>query len=96
MTRMAITIDARGEIAAICADAPVEIYIVAPHVPHDRVYLWQSADIGPEHIRAAIGGYSIGHADDGSLNLGGIVSARLPPIGPRLSSAGGMAPDDRR
>ena len=35
--RITFTIDERGFIHRICADEEVEVYIVCPDVPHDRV-----------------------------------------------------------
>lgn len=89
--RIAITLDERGDIVSICADQPVEVYTVSPHTPGDRVYLMSEVDIGPQHIRAAIGGYAIGHNRDGTLSDGGPVSPRLPPIKPALSVVGDEA-----
>lgn len=81
--RVAIILNEHGEISSIVSDAPAEIYIVQPNCLRDRVYLY-SQDVGPEHIRAAIGGYPIGHAADGTLDVGLPVSPRLPPISARL------------
>lgn len=83
--RIVITLDQHGEIAAICADAPCEVYINCPHVPADRVYRYD-APIGPEHVRAAIGGYAIGHAADGTLGEGD-GTGKLPPLRPRVGVA---------
>lgn len=83
--RIAITLTEHGEIGSIVSDAPAEVYIVQPNCPRDRVYLY-SQEIGPEHIRSAIGGYSIGHVADGTLDVGLPVSPRLPPIKARLAA----------
>lgn len=77
MNRVCITQDKNGDITGICADEPVEIYFVNPHLPHDRVYLYMAADFGPHHVRAAIGGYPVGHAGDE-------ISPRLPPSKPHI------------
>jgi hypothetical protein len=82
--RIAITLTEHGEIKSIASDAPAEVYIVQPNCPRDRVYLY-SQDVGPEHIRAAIGSYAIGHAADGTLDVGLPVSPKLPPISARLA-----------
>lgn len=82
--RICVTLTEHGEIAAICADAPVDVFIVDPTVPHDRVYQY-GAEIGPQHVRDAIGGYAIGHSADGTLGEGDGTSRR-PPIRPRLAA----------
>jgi len=38
MKRVTFTIDECGFIHRICADEPIEVYIVDPHAPRDRVY----------------------------------------------------------
>ena len=88
MNRLCIVLDKHGQIDEICADEPLEIYWVDPHVPHDRVYLYQSAKIGPQHVREQIGGYAVGHADDGTFG-GDVVSPRLPPSKPSLRGVKG-------
>lgn len=81
MNRICIIQDDRGDITGICADEPIEVYFVNPHLPQDRVYLYSSADFGPQHVRAAIGGYSVGHADD---DVFGGSAPRLPPSKPHI------------
>lgn len=83
-TRIAITLDRNGHIEAICADELVEVFIVDPNVPHDRVYKMGNVEIGPHFLRYAVGCHPIGHAQDGALSTDGPVSPRLPPMKPRL------------
>ncbi len=37
MNRITFTLDKNGHLERICADEEVEVYIVAPKVPRDRV-----------------------------------------------------------
>ena len=83
--RICFVFDENGGISDICADSPIDIYLVEPSRPNDRVYLYGSANFGPEHVRSQIGGYSVGHVMDGTLDVGGTVSPRLPPSKPALS-----------
>jgi hypothetical protein len=83
LNRLTITLTPNGEIDAICADSPLEVYIVAPHVPHDRVYLYGSTQVGPQFVQQQIGGYAVGHAGDGTL--GEFEAAHLPPSKPALT-----------
>lgn len=82
MNRICFVLDKNGELSNIAADAPVEIYIVAPHCIRDRVYLYQSADFGPEKVRELIGGFVVGHINDGMLGIG--EGSKLPPSKPSL------------
>lgn len=82
MNRICIELDKNGEFASIVADAPIDIFIVAPHCKRDRVYLYQSAEFGPEKVRALIGGFPVGHIDDGMLGIG--EGSKLPPSKPAL------------
>ena len=82
MNRLTITLTENGEIGTICADSPLEIYFVCPHVPHDRVYLYGAANIGPEFVREQIGGYSVGHWGDGTF--GEFTDPHKPPSVPGL------------
>lgn len=82
--RLCVTLTEHGEIATICADAPVDVFIVDPKAPADRVYQYEP-EIGPEYVRMEIGGYAIGHAADGTLGEGD-GSGRRPPIKPRLGA----------
>jgi hypothetical protein len=70
--RVAITYNDKGDIVRVCSDAPVEIYEVSPHTPHDRVYLRTRFEIGSNFVDEEIGGYAIGHYRDDHLG-------RLPP-----------------
>ncbi|NGM24156.1 hypothetical protein G3576_29465 [Roseomonas stagni] len=60
MKRITFTMDERGLIHRICADEEVEVYIVGPHVPKDRVYRWSSLRVGPAQVDEEIGGWPIG------------------------------------
>lgn len=60
MNRITITLDKNGHFIRICADEDVEIFIVSPHVPDDRVYLWSSLRVGPHHVDNEIDGWPIG------------------------------------
>jgi hypothetical protein len=70
--RVAITYNDKGDIVRVCSDAPVEIYEVSPHTPHDRVYIRTRFEIGSKFVDEEIGGYPIGHYRDDHLG-------RLPP-----------------
>ena len=63
MKRITFTIDERGFIHRICADEPIEVYIVDPHAPRDRVYRWSSTKIGRKHVNNEIDGWPIGDKD---------------------------------
>jgi hypothetical protein len=63
MKRITFTLDERGLIHRICADEEVEVYIVSPDVPRDRVYRWSSLRVGPEHVDEEIDGWPIGDRD---------------------------------
>lgn len=85
MNRVVITLNHNGELSGICADEPVEIFINCPHVPRDRVYQYGSAEFGPQHVRAAIGGYPVGHIADGTANIAPADgSGKRPPSTPKL------------
>jgi hypothetical protein len=63
MDRITFTLDECGRIVRICADQEVEVYIVCPDVPRDRVYRWSSTQVGPEHVEEEIGGWPIGNRE---------------------------------
>lgn len=63
MKRITFTMDERGLIHRICADEEVEVYIVCPHVPKDRVYRWSSLLVGPAHVDEEIDSWPIGDRD---------------------------------
>ena len=63
MKRITFTMDERGLIERICADEEVEVYIVSPNVPRDRVYRWSLLRVGPEHVDAEIDGWPVGDRD---------------------------------
>ena len=75
MNRICFEIDANGDLVSVASDEPVEVYIVNPKTPADRVYLY-GADIGPHHVQKLIGGYAVGHKDDGIFGGSG---SHLPP-----------------
>lgn len=83
MNRITLTLD-RGNVVKICSDEPVDVYFVDPAVPHDRVYLYGSVEVGPQFVRREIGGYAVGHAHDGTLDVGGPICPRLPPSRPAI------------
>ncbi len=60
MKRITFTMDDRGLIHCICADEEVEVYIVSPSVPKDRVYRWSSLRVGPEKVNEEIDGWPVG------------------------------------
>ena len=82
MNRICIELDKNGEFGGIVADSEIEIYIVSPHTPSDRVYKYGAAKFGPEHVREMIGGFPVGHLMDGTLGLG--EGAKLQPSKPSL------------
>ena len=82
MNRICIILDKDGQFSDIVADSEIEIFIVAPHCPSDRVYKYGAADFGPEHVRKHIGGYAVGHLHDGGLGIGW--ESKLPPSKPAL------------
>ena len=60
MKRITFTMDERGHIRRICADEEIEVYIVCPKTPQDRVYRWGSLHVGPEHVDEDIDGWPVG------------------------------------
>ena len=60
--RITFTMDKRG-LRRICADEEVEVYIVSPHVPRDRVYRWSSLEVGHGHVDEEIDGWPVGDKD---------------------------------
>jgi len=46
MKRITFTMDQRGLIRRICADEEIEVCIVCPEAPRDRVYRWNSLRLG--------------------------------------------------
>ena len=67
MNRIAVTFDPNGDIQQISSDAPVEIFLVDPTAPQDRVYRYEAVKTGPRFVQEQIGGYAVGHAGDGTL-----------------------------
>jgi hypothetical protein len=63
MDRIAITLDENGNVVGIRADAEVEVYLVSPSVPRDRVYRWSSLRVGRDDVDEEIGGWPIGDKD---------------------------------
>ena len=67
--RIAIVINEHGEPIEFAADGEIELLIIAPNCPADRVYRYGSVDIGADRVDALIDGYPIGHANDGLVNV---------------------------
>lgn len=63
MTRIAFVLDGPGNIVRICADEPVEVYIICPHAPLDRVYRWDSLKVGQDAVGKEIDGWPVGDRD---------------------------------
>ena len=63
MDRITITLDENGHVVRICADAEVEVYLVSPHVPRDRVYRRGSLRVGREGVDDEIDGWPVGDKD---------------------------------
>ncbi|WP_426954177.1 hypothetical protein [Muricoccus radiodurans] len=63
MKRITFTVNERGGIARICADEEVEVYIVDPKVPRDRVYRWSSLEVGPDKVDEEIDDWPVGDRD---------------------------------
>ncbi len=63
MNRITFTLDKNGDILRICADEHVEVFIVCPSVPRDRVYRWSSLLAGREGVDDEIAGWPIGDKD---------------------------------
>jgi hypothetical protein len=85
MNRIAISLNAHGEFSGIASDGPVEVFIVDPNCPSDRVYQYESVEVGVQHVQALIVGYAVGHAHDGRL-LEGDGTGRRPPSKPILKA----------
>jgi hypothetical protein len=47
MIRTTFTVDSSERIVRICSDKEVEVYIVDPNIPSDRVYYWRPPRVGP-------------------------------------------------
>lgn len=60
MNRITVTLDEHGIPIRFCADQEVEIFLVHPNVPDDRVYQWSSLRVGEEHVDKEINGWPIG------------------------------------
>jgi hypothetical protein len=84
MNRICIYQDENGGITGIVADEPLEIFFVAKHQPQDRVYQFESALFGPNHVRDAIGGYPVGHMSDGTFAELGDGTGKRPPSIPAI------------
>ena len=63
MNRIALTLDENGHIVGIRADEEVEVYLVSPDVPCDRVYRWSSLRTGREGVDEEIAGWPVGDKD---------------------------------
>jgi hypothetical protein len=90
MNRIAIILNENGEFDGVVADTEVEVFVVQPSCERDRVYLYGSAQFGPQYVHAAFAGHSVGHAGDDML-AGGTNYGKLPPSRPKLSL---VEPDD--
>ena len=86
MNRVVIKLTKNGEFDGVCSDEPVEVFVVDPNCGADRVYLYGAAEIGPQHVRREIGGYAVGHAEDGTL--GDFTAPKLPPSERKLRLIG--------
>lgn len=82
MIRVTITQNCRGEITKICADEPIELYYVNPHIPNDRNYLCDDVEVGARSVDAELGGVEIGHQHDGTFAEDG--EPMLPKLGPSI------------
>ncbi|MFT8247274.1 hypothetical protein [Roseomonas sp. BN140053] len=60
MNRITFTVDENGHLVRICADQEVEVFIVAPNVPRDRVYRWSSLQVGRSAVEDEVGGWPVG------------------------------------
>jgi hypothetical protein len=63
MNRIALTLDENGHIVRICADEEVELYLVSPTVPCDRIYRWSSLRTGRAGVDDEIAGWPVGDKD---------------------------------
>jgi hypothetical protein len=63
MNRITFTLDENGHLVRICADQEVEVYIVQPSTPRDRVYQWSSLAVGKAAVEEEIGGWPVGDKD---------------------------------
>ena len=63
MNRIAITLDENGHVVRIHAGAEVELYLVSPSVPRDRVYRWSSLRVGRKGVDDEIADWPIGDKD---------------------------------
>ncbi|MFT8247278.1 hypothetical protein [Roseomonas sp. BN140053] len=60
MNRITFTVDETGNLVRICADEEVEVFIVDPNVPRDRVYQWSSLRVGRDAVEEELGGWPVG------------------------------------
>jgi hypothetical protein len=63
MNRITFTLDENGHLVRISADQEVEVYIVQPSMPRDRVYRWSSLAAGKAAVEEEIGGWPVGSRD---------------------------------
>lgn len=87
MNRIAIVVDARGEIDRIVSDEPVRVFMICDSAPDDRVYEMsgdETVEIGPDKMRAVLRDDPIGHANDSHF-LGSGHGPRKPPSRPGLN-----------
>ena len=67
--RIVIVLNEHGEPVEFAADGEIELLIIAPNCPTDRVYRYGSVDISTDRVDALIGGHPIGHASDGIADV---------------------------
>jgi hypothetical protein len=63
MNRITFTLDENGHLVRICADQEVEVYIVQPSTPRDRVYRWSSLAAGKAAVEEEIDDWPVGDRD---------------------------------
>jgi hypothetical protein len=85
LNRVAIILDEHGEFSGMVADSPIEFFVVQPSCRRDRVYKYESGEIGPQHVQAAFAGNPVGHLGDGMLDVGIEPTLKLRPSKPNLS-----------
>lgn len=82
MNRIAIVLNAQGEIERVVSDEPIRCFTVDDNCPRDRVYeLTTSLYVGVQHMRDVLGNEPTGHALDA---LGEGYGPRKAPAKPAL------------
>lgn len=59
MKRITFTVIENSALVRLCADEEVEIYIVDPSCPRDRVYRCSSLRVGPDQVAGEIDGWPV-------------------------------------